>query len=193
MGNRIRLFIMGVALTMFAASAHATPYDVFALGDSYDNGLGGGISTIILNAGQGFTVTVDPNDLWNAGELPRWSNADGLAHDIFATGTDESSEPSGTLIGTFYPFLTHNSFSFAYGSLIGRIGSGDFFFIGTSYSGTAPISGTLNLYYWDDYTPDNTEHITANITTNPVPEPATMLLFGFGLAGFSIVGRRFKK
>jgi hypothetical protein len=193
MRKNIGQLIMGVALSMFASSAHATPYDVYALADSYNNGTGSGLSTISLITGQAFTITVDSGDLWNAGLLPRWSNADGLIVDLYATGTDESGQIVGTHIGQPYGLLTSGIFSAPYGALVGQIDSGSFFLVGTNYSGIAPISGTLKLFYWDDYTPDNTQFITADININPVPEPATMMLFGLGITGFAVIGRRLKK
>lgn len=57
-----------------------------------------------LTAGQPvpFRVSVNPANLWNAGPLPRWSNADGLVGDLYATGTDDSLQPVGTHIGEVF-------------------------------------------------------------------------------------------
>ena len=87
-----------VALTSLnAAPAIAATFNVNAFLNSSTGGVG--VDTITLTAGQFFAVSVDPFDLWSAGDLPRWSNADGLTHNLFATGTDQSSQPPGTLIG----------------------------------------------------------------------------------------------
>jgi PEP-CTERM motif len=187
--------LAGVTLLMSAASAHATLVDVYALAHSFNSGAGTGLATISLTAEDLFSITAGPGDLWNAGELPRWSNADGLAADFYATGSDESGQAIGTQIGqnwgTFTDFVS--GFSAPYGALVGRIGTGSFFLVGTSFSDTASNSGILNLFYWDAYTPDNTEFITVDIQTNAVPEPATMLLFGLGLTGLAAARRKSRK
>lgn len=134
-----------------------------------------------LTFGQGFTVTVAEDDLWNAGPLPRWSNAAGLTGNLFATGADESGENPGTLIGeNFAGGYTQDGFNAPYGSLVGRVGLGAYFLIGTSYSGTADASGQLSLYYWDSNNYDNSDFITASINAAAVPGP----IVGAGLPGF---------
>jgi hypothetical protein len=49
--------------------------------------------------GQIFNVDVNANDLWNAGPLRRWSNADGLLVKLYATGRRKRGlsppQPSG--------------------------------------------------------------------------------------------------
>ena len=69
--------------------------------------------------------------------------------------------------------------------------------LGTSFSGAAWGTGTLNLYYWDSNFGDNTGSITANVVKGgvkggAVPEPATwaLMIGGFGLAGAALRRRR---
>lgn len=154
-----------LALTA-AASANASLFDVYAQANSSSGGTG--VTTIALTAGQPFTVSVDPTDLWSAGSLPRWSNADGLVADLYATGTDDSLLPAGTHIGVPFGLWTQNSFTAPHGSLVGVIG-GVHVLLGTSYAGVAPASGTLDLFYWDANNGDNSEKITARVSTN-VPD-----------------------
>jgi hypothetical protein len=181
------LFFVAVFL-MIAASASAATYEVKAYDNSSTGGTGA--ATIDLTAGQAFTVSVDPNDLWSAGELPRWSNADGLIGDLFANGSDESGQTAGTKIGILWPSTwTQGNLEAPFGSLVGRIGdSGDFFLIGTNFSGNAAVTGKLNLFYWDMNYSDNTEKVAANV--NAVPIPAAIWLFGTGILGFIATRRK---
>jgi len=151
---------------------------------------GTGASTgISLAAGQSFSVTVDPDDLWNAGALPRWSNADGLVGDLFATGSDESGESAGTKIGQDFGLWTQFGLSAPFGSLVGEL-TGTYFLIGTSFSAPAPAAGPLNLYYWDSNNGDNTESVVAEISTVDVPVPATTVLIALGMLALGLVYRR---
>src|SRR5678816_2450229 len=116
------LAFTGMAAGLFlAAAAHATVFVVDALAHSSNSGAGTGLATVALDLGDVFSVTVGADDLWSAGALPRWSDADGLTHDRFATGSDESGEAAGTLIGTDFGLLNIGGFSAPYGSLVGQI------------------------------------------------------------------------
>ena len=158
------------------SSARAVPVDAFANSSS---GGTGALTGVFLTAGQAFTVTASTDDLWSAGPLPRWSNADGLTGDRFATGTDESGEAANIQIGENFGTWTQNLFSAPYGSLVGQIGSGAFFLVGTNFSGPANASGQLSLYYWDSNNEDNTGVIAATISAAAVPGP----IVGAGLPG----------
>ncbi len=183
------VFIAGVIfLAMFAASAHAAPFAVDAFANSTSGGTG--VATISLSAGEQFTVTVNPADLWNAGDLPRWSNAGGLVANLYATGSDASGQPFGTLIGQNWGTWTQNGLTAPYGALVGQIGSGSFFLVGTSYLGTASAAGILSLYYFDSNQSDNSGKITANVSA--VPLPSAVLLLAPGLLGLVGFRKRFK-
>ena len=115
--------------------------------DAFTNSSSGGsaaFSGLTLTAGQLFNISVNPNDLWNAGALPRWSNADGLTKNLFATGTDESGEASGTLIGQNFGLYSQNGLEAPYGALVGEI-AGVYRILGTSFSGPAWASGNITF------------------------------------------------
>ncbi len=181
------IFVVGLAS---ASAAEAAVYVVGAQANSSSGGVGA--STISLTGGQNFTVNVAPSDLWSAGALPRWSNADGLTGNLFATGTDNSGEAAGTLIGQDFGTWTQNGLTAAFGTLVGEIG-GVFKVLGTNYTGAAWGAGTLNLYYWDSNSADNAGAIDAFVTaSSAVPEPATwaLMIGGFGLAGQALRSRK---
>lgn len=136
-----------------------------------------------LVAGESFGVTVDKNDLWSAGGLPRFSNADGLVGDLYAVAGDDSGGITpGTLIGQNWGL----NGSFAYGELVGQIGSGPVFGVGTNFSGVAATTGELKLFYWDSSYGDNFGSITATV----VPEPANVALVALALGAFALTRRR---
>jgi hypothetical protein len=179
---------LAVAL-LTAGSAEAASYVVQAAANSSSGGVG--LGTVSLTLGDAFTVSADPNDLWNAGALPRYSDADGLDGPRFATAADDSGQPVGTLIGADFGFWFQNGLSARYGSLVGEIG-GVYQVLGTSFAGPAWGTGTLNLFYWDENSFDNTGSIKVDIGAGGVPEPSTwaLTILGFGLLGSALRRRR---
>lgn len=185
-----------------AAQASATT----VLVDAKDNSLYGdsGVHTgINLTVGEGLKVHVDPADIWSAGGVPLWSNANGLTTNLYATGSDESGYAAGILIGQPLGTMQFDNFWATVGSLVGKIGN-TYKQLGTDYDGTAWETGELRLFFWDNpsVTYDNKDHITAEIThgfplvdnppTSAVPEPASwaLMIMGFGFVGASM-RRRF--
>lgn len=179
---RLQPIALAFAALIAGGAAHADPFVVMVNENS--TGGGTGVATIGLLAGQGFSVDVDAGDLWSAGALPRFSNADGLTGPLFATGSDESGQAAGTLIGQNFGLLSQSGLSAAFGTLVGRIGGGDYFAIGTSYTGVAATAGTLSLSYWDSNRADNFGSVTANVTAVPEPETYALMLAGLGALGF---------
>ena len=178
------------ALCLGAAATAATAADFVVEAQAHSSAAGVGLATIDLVAGQSFSVSVDPTDLWSAGALPRWSNADGLTGPLFATGADDSGQAAGVQIGANFGTHTQGNLSAAFGTLVGQIGAGDFFAIGTAFNGVASATGTLKLFYWDSNSGDNTEFVTASVMTTAVPEPETYALMLAGLAAVGWAARR---
>ncbi len=183
--------LSALALAGISATASASTFEVMAKENSTSGGVG--LSTLALTAGEQFSVSVAANDLWNAGSLPRWSNADGLIGSLLYTATTDAQVPAysiGTQISSLFPSYTQGGLTAAYGTLVGQIGSGSFFSIGTSFTGTASITGTLKLFYFDSNNSDNTGSVMATVTAVPEPETYAMMVAGLGLMG--AVARRRK-
>lgn len=180
-----------LALIASPAMAAVVQYDVDAAANSISGGTG--LPTVTVNLGDPLTITAGAGDLWSAGALPRWSNADGLVVSLVATGTDDSGEPAGTTIGQNFGTVTVDGFTAPFGALVGEIG-GAYRLIGTSFQGPAWGSGLLEFWYWDSNSADNSGSIRVSFATAtngggdptvPVPVPAPLALLGAGalLAG----------
>lgn len=180
-------------LALTPMSASAATFVVDAVLHSSNSGAGTGLSTgLSFNAGDAITISSSLDDLWSAGSLPRWSNANGLIANTFATGSDESGAAAGTQIGQDFGLLTINGFSAAYGSLVGRFADGTYQLFGANFAGAAAGSGNLSLFYWDTFTGDNSGSISFDVAGSAVPEPSTwgMMILGLGAAGALIRRRR---
>src|SRR5258708_19291434 len=189
--KRLAVVALAAGAALVAGAAHAATFVVSAMGNSSSGGVG--LATIALTAGESFQVSVNPTDLWSAGALPRWSNADGLTGPRIATGSDESGQAAGTLIGADFGLWTENGLAAPFGTLVGEL-NGMFKVLGTNFSGTAWNTGTLDLFYWASNNGDNAGSVPADITaaTAAVPEPASwgLMILGFGMAGAMFRHRR---
>ncbi len=169
---KIGLLAFGLALPALS-SAGAVTVTVDAAANSTGGGVG--LSTgVFLNLGQMFSVTADLLDTWSLGSnspCTRESNADGLT--------------------ACYGNYSQNGLTALYGSLVGQIAGGNFFLIGSNFTGTAGAAGELLLFNFDSNTGDNSGVIVANISAVPVP-PALALL-GTGLLGLGALGRKKKR
>jgi hypothetical protein len=186
------LMLAGLGL-LAPATAATVVVDAFANSSTFGVGADAGF----LSGGAAYSVSVPANDLWSAGAIPRFSNANGLTGpDLVATAGDDSGGVApGTTIGTAFP-LHDQGLKAPFGSLVGSFVAGDFFLIGTSFSGVAPTAGgELLLWFFDENQADNFGHITATVTTDTirgVPEPSTwaMMLLGFAGLGFMAYRRK---
>lgn len=164
-----------VAAFAFAGLAQAGVASVSV--DSSANSIGGGVaknSGIELKVGQYVKIEVDASQLWNFSFGESW----------YDTNANGKMEP-GWVMTLMNPDGTY--FTGVIGSLVGQIGNGNFFIIGTRWEGAANASGKLTLHYWDSDAWNNIGSVNASVT---VPEPASMILLALGLLALAGIRRR---
>jgi len=146
------LVLPSALLAQGGGTRSSADIDVKALENSWSGGQGRETG-LDVTSGDRLTVTVNPSQMWSAGSddpCTRTSNADGLTE-------------------CYGPFSS-GSLSANYGSLVGRIGNGDPFLIGTAFDNQATGSGPLLLYYWDSNAYDNSGSIVAAIRLEKSPQ-----------------------
>ena len=161
--------VLGAALLAVSGLAAAAP--VTGVVDAKTNSLGGGVAFdtgLFLSAGESFSVSANPADLWNnSGTDPTYvSNADGHPFQMGSIGG-----------------LTD-----AIGSLVGEIGNGPLFHVGTSFSSVATGAGELKFFYFDSDAWNNTGSV--HVAVSAIPEPANIALMGLALGAFALSRRR---
>ena len=160
-----------LAAALLAVSGLAAAETHTGIVDARLNSLGGGTgfdTGFFLTAGDSFSASANPADLWdNSGTDPTYlTNADGHAFQ------------SGSLDG-----LTD-----AYGALVGEIGNGPLFHVGTSFSGVADATGELKFFFFDSDADNNTGSV--HVEVSAVPEPANVALMALALGAFALTRRR---
>ena len=169
----LKTFIAATALGLaIATGASAATVTVDAKLNSSTGGSGMNTGFAVL-AGHSYKVTAALTDTWDLGvgndiPHPRITNADGLT----------------AYVGGW----TQDFFNALYGTLVGTIGAGNFFALGTNTTFVAATSGTLFLYNFDSYSDDNGGEIEVTVSAVPVPA-AGFLLFG-ALGGLALLRRR---
>ena len=166
---KISRAVLGAALLAVSGLAAATTTS--GIVDARLNSLSGGTAFdtgIFLSSGQSFSATANAADLWNnSGTDPTYvSNADGHAFQ------------SQSIDGLYD----------AIGSLVGEIGSGPLFNVGTSFSGIAGATGELKLFYFDTDADNNTGSV--HVEVSAVPEPTNVALMALALGAFALTRRR---
>jgi hypothetical protein len=165
--NKISRAVLGAALLAVSGLAAASTGVVDAMGNSL---IGGNAfdTGVFLNVGESFSVTANASDLWdNSWNDPAYlSNANGHAFQM------------GTIDG-----LTD-----AIGSLVGQVGNGPLFNVGTYFPGVAGSQGELKLFYFDSDAYNNTGSV--RVAVSAVPEPENLALMGLALGAFALTRRR---
>lgn len=167
------LMVSAVAIAMsMGTAASAATVTVDSMANSTTGGTGA-LTGVFLTIGQAFTVTAGLLDTWSLGSndnsCTRESNADGLT------------------TCTYNPY-TQGGLTTAYGKLVGQINGGNFFAIGTNYSGFAGATGQLLLFNFDSNKSDNSGEIVATVTAVPLPAGGLLLLGALG--GIAALRRR---
>lgn len=168
----------GLIVENFDVHANNNVWNEGQGGDNILNGDPGLATGILLELGDVFSAEVtNIADTWNfcSPSSTCTVNADGIRSN-----------------GTTHGVYTDASFSANYGALVGRIGLGDFFAIGTAgFSGAANAIGELKLYHWD-HNNNNSGTINVNVTTSyDVPEPSSFMLMILA-ASIGVFARRKK-
>ena len=163
---------LGAALLAVSGLAAASTTTVAV--DAMINSVEGGsaeVTGVFLAAGQTFTAVVESgpgsNTLWKNDPAP-----------FYTTTADGGS----------FGDWTEGDSTFAIGSLVGKIGSGDYFKVGSDFSGQANATGVLELFYWDSDAWNNSGALKVDVTA--VPEPTNIALMGLALGAFALSRRR---
>lgn len=195
----MKKLLLTLALLTLSITTQAAVYEVKARNNATTGGVG--LTVAAFNVGDLFIVTVNPLDLWSAGQDPRWSNANGLTGpNLLSTGLADATgdrptnaRGAGTLIGTSFGNWSQGGLTAPYGALVGEWGNsvGQYFLIGTQYSGVA-VDSQLKLFYFDSNRLDNKGSVLVNLSVAAVPEPETyvLMLVGLSLVGFSARRRK---
>lgn len=157
-----------------AAPALAATVTVTVDATAHSSNLGTGLATgVFVNPGYTLSIMTDPrNQTWSLGDerpCTRTTTADGL-------------DP--TCYGTY----TQGNLTAKYGTLVGRIGTGDFFVLGTFFEAVVTEAGQLYLYNWDSDASDNSGAITVAVSAVPLPAGGLLLLGAMG--GLAALRRR---
>ncbi|MEK6567597.1 MAG: LecA/PA-IL family lectin [Candidatus Omnitrophota bacterium] len=130
---------------------------------------------------------LNPGDLLEISASGIWSNAPPSYNLIFGPNGNPYENIALTYPGEGYPVA----------ALMGKIGDSNYFFVGSDYVNTIINSGILYLGFNDTDYGNNWGTINADVIispiSTPVPEPASILLFGIGGLAMAAFKRKRKK
>ncbi len=165
--NKTLRTVLGAAL--LAVSGLAAADTLVTTVDAKNNSIAGGIAgadSFILIANSTFSVTATGT----------WQNDPNASYLSDANGHADST-------------YTYDGATFDIGSLVGQIGNGAYFLIGTSLvDASTGAGGQLKLFYWDSDAYNNLGHVEA--TVSAVPEPTNVALMALALGAFALTRRR---
>lgn len=163
--NKTMRAIAGAAL--LAVTGLAAAANIATTVDAKNNSVVGGIAADAFTLLPDTTFTVTASGTWqNDPNAAYLSGPNGHADQVF------------TLDGTTLDI----------GALVGEIGNGPYFQIGSSYAGSTGTGGELKLFYWDSDAFNNSGRVTA--TVSAIPEPTNLALLGLALGAFALTRRR---
>lgn len=165
--KKFNFLVCILALVMvFGNISGADSSEIFV--DACENSLTGGTpldTGIIVKYGSFLDIETGFWYWWRLGGLgDQQCNAGGLHNPFGGNYGEYKDKNSGS--------------SFLYGSLVGRIGSGDYFYIGYSYHGMAQAEGNLQLICWDCDAYNNSGKIgltVTNYSVSPSHDPFPLL------------------
>ena len=165
--------LLGAALSLAAlnASAATASFDVFAKENSLATSSQDGTpldTGVIFAIGDALQITASGS--WNGG------------------GCGDLGPDGGACFGNGLPGIN-------FYSLIGRVGAGDWFKVGSAFDGTAQTAGHLFLAYLDTDSFNNSGFVTAVVTLPPsaVPLPGSQVLLFGGIGLLGVMARRARR
>ena len=177
-----RMVLVLALFLLFAPKADASNFVVEADANSispiYYQNITPPYSAAPLNTGLFF----NSGDLLEISASGAWSNAPLYYNLVFGPDGNPGENIAPTYPGAGYPVA----------ALMGKIGDGDYFLIGSSFSDYVSESGVLYLGHNDtDYGNNwNSISVDVNAPSATIPEPASLALLGFGLMGVGVFKRR---